>query len=81
MSKNRQVTTIVMGSLKELLKNRDYAYISKTNPKFSHLEEAGKVFVVELVEQILPLLVEAETARIKNEAEELMMNKLSGNSL
>lgn len=78
MSKNRQATTMIMGSLKELLKNRDYAYVSKSNPKFSHLEDAGKAFVIELIENVLPILVEAENARIRNEAEELMMNKLSG---
>ena len=81
MSRERQATTILMGSLKEVLKNRDYAYVSASNPKFSHLEEAGKVFVVDLVEQILPMLVEAENARIKNAAEELMINKLSGDTL
>ena len=81
MSKERQATTILMGSLNELLKNRDYAYVSKSTPKYSHLEEAGRIFVADLVEQILPTLVEAENARIRNEAEELMMNKLSGDSL
>lgn len=81
MSKNRQATTMIMGSLKELLKNRDYAYVSKSNPKYSHLEAAGKEFVVELIENVLPILVEAENARIRNEAEELMINKLSGDSL
>lgn len=77
MSKNRAATTMVMGALKELINNRDYAYISSSNPKFSHLEGAGKEFVVNLVETVLPLLVEAQAERIKAEAEELMMKKLS----
>jgi hypothetical protein len=77
MSKNRQATTMVMGALKELINTRDYAYVSHTNPKYSHLEDAGKAFVVDLVETVLPLLVEAQAARIKSEAEELMMKKLS----
>jgi hypothetical protein len=77
MSKNRAATTMMMGALKELINNRDYAYISTGNPKYSHLEEAGKVFVVDLVETVLPMLVEAQAERIKAEAEELMLKKLS----
>lgn len=77
MSKNRQATTMVMGALKELVATKDYAYVSATNPKFSHLEDAGKVFVVNLIETVLPLLVEAQAERIKSEAEELMLKKLS----
>jgi len=77
MSKNRQATTMVMGALKELINTRDYAYISHANPKYSHLEDAGRVFVVDLIETVLPLLVEAQAARIKSEAEELMLKKLS----
>ena len=77
MSKNRAATTMVMGALKELVNNRDYAYVSTGNPKYSHLEDAGKEFVVNLVDTILPLLVEAQTERIKAEAEELMLKKLS----
>jgi hypothetical protein len=75
MSKNRQGTTVVMGALKEMINNRDYAYVS--NPKFSNLEEAGRMFVVNLVETVLPLLVEAQADRIKAEAEELMHKRLS----
>lgn len=77
MSKNRAATTMVMGALKELINNRDYAYISTSNPKYSHLEDAGKVFVVDLVETVLPMLVEAQAERVKAEAEELMLKKLS----
>jgi hypothetical protein len=78
MSKlNDQATTIVMGGLKELLNNSKYAYISKSNPKYSRLEEPGKEFVVNLVEIILPLLVEAQVARSKLDAEEIMLGKLS----
>lgn len=77
MSKNRAATTMVIGALKEMINNRDYAYISASNPKFSHLEDAGKLFVVNLVETILPLLVEAQADEIKTKAEELMLKRLS----
>lgn len=77
MSKDRQAITMVMGALKEMINNRDYTYVTANNPKFSHLEDAGRAFVVNLVETVLPLLVEAQADRIKAQAEELMLRKLS----
>jgi hypothetical protein len=77
MSKNRKATTMVMGALKELINNHEYAYVSSSNPKFSHLEDAGKEFVIELVETVLPLLVAAQQEKTMTDAEELMLKKLS----
>lgn len=73
MSKNRKATTMVMGALKELINNSEYAYVSSSNPKFSHLEDAGKEFVIELVETVLPLLVAAQQEKAMADAEELML--------
>jgi hypothetical protein len=81
MSKNSvkdiQASTIVMGALRELINNRNYAYISAESPSFSHLESGGKEFVIALVEAVLPLLVAAHTEQIRQAAEEMMLNKLS----
>ena len=66
-----------MGGLKELLNDRKYTYISKANPKYSNLEDPGKEFVVHLVELVLPLLVEAQVLQAKQDAEEMMLSKLS----
>jgi hypothetical protein len=78
MSKlNDQATIMVMGTLKELLNNRKYAYISSTNYGYSHLEDPGKEMVVNLVQSVLPLLAQARDLQIKEEAEKLMLDKLS----
>lgn len=78
MSKlNEQATIIVMGALKELINNRKYAYVSSTNYTYSHLEEPGKEMVVNLVASVLPMLAEARDLHIKEEAEKLMLDKLS----
>ena len=74
---NEHATTILIGGLKEMLDNRKYIYVSTSNPKFSHLEDAGKEFVINLVDTLLPLLVEAKAAQAKFDAEELMLKKLS----
>lgn len=74
---NDQATKIVMGALKELMSDRKYAYVSTTNYKYSNLEQPGKDLVISLVESVLPLLAQAKAEQIKNEAEELMLKKLS----
>lgn len=74
--KREQASTIIIGALYEMLNNAKYAYVSMSNPKFSRLEDDGKAFVVSLVESVLPLLVEARSDQIKQDAEEMMLNKL-----
>lgn len=66
-----------MGGLKEIIADRKYAYVSSTNYKYSNLEQPGKELVVSLVEAVLPLLAQAKAEQIKQEAEELMLKKLS----
>ena len=74
---NEQATTILIGSLKELISNRKYAYVSGANYSYSRLEEPGKEMVINLVQLVLPLLAEARDLQIKEEAETLMLDKLS----
>ncbi len=78
MSKlNDQATIIVMGALKELVNNRKYAYISSTSYVYSHLEDPGKEMVITLIQSVLPLLAQSRDLEIKEEAEKLMLEKLS----
>lgn len=74
---NDQVSVIVMGALKELISNRKFSYISSVNPSYSHLEEPGKEMVVNLVQSVLPLLIQARDLQVREEAEKLMLEKLS----
>jgi hypothetical protein len=73
----KQATTIILGSLKEMLSNADYCYISKSSPKYSELRDAGKSYTITLIESVLPLLIEAQQLKIKEEAEQRMLNQLS----
>lgn len=74
---NEQAIVIVMGALREMIKNRKYAYISSTNFNYSHLEEPGKELIISLVQTVLPLLAQAQAEETKEEAEKLMLDKLS----
>lgn len=69
--------TILMGALKEMLSNRDLTYISHTSPQHSHLTSLGEKYVLELVKSMLPLLVNAHDLTAKENAELLMLEKLS----
>jgi hypothetical protein len=69
--------TIIMGSLKEMLANRDLTYISQTSPQHSHLTSLGEKYVLDLVKLVLPLLVNAQDLTAKENAELLMLDNLS----
>lgn len=69
--------TIIMGALKEMLSNRDLTYISHTSLQHSHLTSLGERYVLDLVKSVLPLLINACDLTAKENAELLMLEKLS----
>lgn len=69
--------TIIMGSLKEMLANRDLTYISHASPQHSHLTSLGEKYVLDLVKSMLPLLITAHDLTVKESAELIMLEKLS----
>ena len=69
--------TIIIGSLKEMLANQDLTYISYTSPQHSHLRSQGEKYVLDLIKSVLPLLVNAHALTAKENAELLMLDKLS----
>ena len=70
-----QATKIVMGALKELLRDNTYCYAS-TSAHYSELKPAGEQYVLSVVRIILPLLVQSQQDVIRDAAESLMMTKL-----
>lgn len=76
--KTDKPTLVLMGALREMIRDRDYVYVSKHNPTYSHLTDDGRIVAMELIEQVIPMIIAADQARAKEEAEELMMNTLSG---
>lgn len=71
------INTIVKGALKEMLINGDLVYVSASDPRFSHLTSLGEKYVLDLVKAVLPLLVNAQNLTIKDNAEVVMIEKLS----
>lgn len=71
------INTIVMGAFKEMLINQNLTYISYAGPEHSHLTSLGEKYVLDLVKAVLPLLVNAQDLTAKENAEYLMLDKLS----
>lgn len=74
--KEKQISILIMGALKEMLNDSEYCYVS-SKPEFSHMREAGEEFMLTVIRQAVPMLAEAQAERRKDEAESLMMKKLS----
>jgi len=70
-------STIIMGSLKEMLAIKDFIYTSYINPQNSHLTLQGEKYVLDLIKSVLPLLISAQNSTAKENAELVMMDKLS----
>ena len=70
------VSNMIMGSLKDMLNNKEYCYIS-SNPRYSELKEPGERYVISMIQSILPKLIESRDESLKDFAEKHMLNKLS----
>jgi len=75
MNLEEQATTILIGTIKEMISKREYCYAA-SNPKYSELRDPGRELVVNTVETILPMLITAKRLQDKEAAEELMLEKL-----
>lgn len=72
----KQATTMLMGSLKEMLSHQEYCYVAST-AKYSEIKAPGEQYILSLVKTVLPLLIESSRLQALNEAESLMLNKLT----
>lgn len=71
------VAMILMGTLKELLRDSEYAYIG-TNSKYCELKAPGEKLMIDTIKMLVPMLVEAQRKHTRELAEKLMLDKLSG---
>jgi hypothetical protein len=71
------VAMILMGTLKELLRDSEYAYIG-ASAKYCELKAPGEKLMIDTIKMLVPMLVEAQRKHTKESAEKLMMDKLSG---
>lgn len=72
-----QATKILMGTIKEMMRDSRYIYISNIDHKYTELKEPGREMIADTVALILPMLAQACQDQRQQDAEELMMKKLS----
>jgi hypothetical protein len=77
VDKTAIVTKIIMGSLNELLNDPNLTYININSPMFSELKSDGERYVLAVIKATLPLLIEAKAESSRQNAEELMIKKLT----
>ena len=56
----RDVEKMILGSVKEIIRDRNYFYNSSIGPEYCHLTEEGKTAVNEMFNVLLPRLIKAQ---------------------
>ena len=74
MLTEEQIGKILSAQLFALMRDNRYGYA--TSPSFSHLNDNGKQVMADLIEMLVPKVVEAQQAADKERAEKLVMNNL-----
>jgi hypothetical protein len=72
-----QATKILLGTIKEIMHDSHYTYISSVDHKYTELKEPGREMIADTVALLLPMLARAEHEQRQQDAENLMMQKLS----
>jgi hypothetical protein len=72
-----QATKMLMGTIREMMLDSKYVYVSSVDAKYTELKEPGRELIADTVALILPMLARADAERRQDEAEKIMMGKLS----
>ncbi len=72
----KEIGQILAAQLLATVRNRELAYVSSVGIQYSHLTDDGKRVMGELVELMFGKAVECEQRRIKDAAEQMMMDAL-----
>lgn len=67
---------VLATQLIECIANSKYGYMSSTSPGFSHLTDAGKEVMLELINGMTGTAQKIHEENIKNKAEALMVDRL-----
>jgi len=76
MTTEEQAMKILLGTIDQIMLDSRCSYISPASPQYSELRAPGKELLSTTFNLIFPMLVKAHLARRKEDAENLMMDKL-----
>jgi len=72
----KEIGQILAAQLLATVRHRDLAYVSSVGTQYCHLTDDGKRVMAELTELMFAKAVECEQKRIKDAAEQMMMDAL-----
>ena len=67
---------MIIGSLKEVMKDRNYFYNSTVGPEYCHLTDEGAKAMIEMLNILLPRLVKAQADEDNERSKMLVLQEL-----
>lgn len=75
----QEVMTIIEGTLKQFVRNPDYYRHSSVGPRYSEIYTEGERALLKIMEELLPLLSEAQEKELDDRARRQVLDELKGN--
>ena len=74
----KDVEKMIVGSVKEVVKDRNLFHNSSVGPEYCHLTEEGKKAVTDMLNLLLPRLLKAQELEDIERSKQLVLNELKG---
>lgn len=74
----RDVERMIIGSVKEIIRDRQYFYHSTIGPEYCHLTEEGNRAIIDLINVLGSRLLKAEAEEDIERSKQLVLNELKG---
>jgi hypothetical protein len=74
----KDVEKMIIGSVKEVIKDRNLFHNSSVGPEYCHLTEEGAKAMTEMLNLLLPRLVKAQELEDVERSKMLVLNELKG---
>ena len=74
----RDIERMIIGSIKEIIQDRQYFYHSTAGPEYCHLTEEGNRAIIDLVNVLGSRLLKAEAEEDIERSKQLVLDQLKG---
>jgi hypothetical protein len=74
----KDVEKMIIGSVKEVMKDRNLFYNSSIGPEYCHLTEEGEKAIKEMLNVLMPRLVKAQELEDIERSKQLVLDQLKG---
>jgi hypothetical protein len=74
----RDVERMIIGSVKEIIRDRQYFHYSTVGPEYCHLTEEGNRAIIDLVNILGSRLLKAEAEEDVERSKQLVLDQLKG---